>query len=67
MDQDPTLCVGKAVVKKSCKPFKSGQKTNTVKSVGVNPHTDHPAFAFVEDDSLVDTRQCELEAPDGAG
>ena len=52
--------IGKSVVKKSGKPFKSGSKVNTVKGLVENPHTGLEAFSFKEDDSIVDIRQCEL-------
>lgn len=31
---------------------------NTVLAITTNPHTNQPAFAFVEDDSIVDIRTC---------
>jgi putative endonuclease len=46
------------VFKKSGKPFKSGNKINTVAGTTVNPNTDKPAFTFEEDDSVVDQRIC---------
>jgi len=46
------------VSKKSGKPFKSGNKINTVRGTTINPHTDKPAFIFVEDDSVVDQYIC---------
>jgi hypothetical protein len=46
--------IGQRVEKKSGKPFKSGNKTATVKGVTINPHTYNPAFEFVEDESVVD-------------
>lgn len=47
------------VWKKSRKPFKSGNKVNTVKSITINPNTGLEAYDFIEDDSIVDTRTCE--------
>lgn len=44
----------------SPKPFKSRLRENTVKAVTINPHTNKPAFTFVEDDSIVDAYICEL-------
>lgn len=46
------------VRKKSGKPFKSRNKTNTVKGTTTNPHTGKPAFIFFEDDSVVDQDKC---------
>lgn len=40
--------------KKSGKPFKSGNKVNTYKSTTVNPNSGKQAYAFIEDDSIVD-------------
>lgn len=51
--------LGMSVKKKSNNPFKSTFKINTVKSVVINPNTDKPAFAFHEDDSVVDIHICE--------
>ena len=37
------------------KPFKNGEKINTIKSVVINPNTGNPAFTFEEcDDNLHD-------------
>ena len=49
---------GKQVMKVSGKPFKSGQKTNTVKGLIVHPALKVFAFTFEEDDSYVECRQC---------
>jgi hypothetical protein len=51
--------VGDKVMKKSRKPFKSGEKFATVKGVTVNPHTNRTAFSFIEDNSVVDAHQCK--------
>lgn len=40
------------------KPFKSGQKINTVKAVIDHPILHVPAYTFVEDDSYVECRRC---------
>lgn len=53
--------IGQAVVKKSGKPFKSGDKTATVKAFTVNPNTGHPGFSFYEDESVVDCRTTQLK------
>jgi hypothetical protein len=52
--------VGKQIVKRSKKPFKSTLKIGTVKSLDINPNTNKQAFSFLEDDSLVDCQQCKL-------
>lgn len=52
--------IGQKVVKESGKPFKSGRKINTVKSVTNHPSLNIPAFTFQEDDSVVECRQVEL-------
>lgn len=52
--------IGMPVMKKSKMPFKSTFKTNTIKSVTINPYSHKPAFKFKEDDSCVDIYQCEI-------
>lgn len=53
-------CMGKSVYKfKSGKPFKSGNKINTVAGVINHPQLNVPAFIFVEDDSYVECRRCK--------
>lgn len=42
------------------KPFKSGRKVNTVKSVIVHPKLNIPAYTFEEDDSYVECRRCHI-------
>jgi len=42
------------------KPFKSGQKINTIKGVIDHPILHVPAYTFVEDDSYVECRRCEV-------
>jgi len=42
------------------KPFKSGLKVNTVKAITKHPVLGSPAFAFEEDDSVVECRRCHL-------
>lgn len=48
------------VFKKSGKPFKSGNKVNTVKGETRNEQDPkgRPAYTFFEDDSIVNTDQC---------
>ena len=45
--------VGKVVVKKSRKTFKSGKSTATVKGMMQHPTLDVPCFTFLEDESYV--------------
>jgi hypothetical protein len=46
------------VEKKSRKPFKSGEKINTVKGLTKHPKLDIMCYTFYEDDSYVECRQC---------
>jgi hypothetical protein len=56
---DYEALVGKRVHKRrSGKPFKSGEKVNTVKGIVNHPQLDIPAFTFLEDDSYVECRKC---------
>jgi len=55
---DKPICEGDKVIKRSRKPFKSGRKVGTVKSITVNPNTNKIAFSFIEDNSIVDCFQC---------
>lgn len=43
----------KGMVGKQPKPFKSGNKINTIKGVTINPNTGKEAFLFEEDESCV--------------
>lgn len=54
--------IGKKVVKKSGKPFKSGEKVATIKGVIKHPilRGDILAFIFAEDDSYVRTGYCKF-------
>lgn len=58
--------IGKKVVKKSGKKFKSKSKVNTVREIGLHlilsQKKQKPvwAFAFEEDDSYVSCESCEL-------
>jgi hypothetical protein len=45
----------------SGKPFKSGNKVNTVIGIIKHPRIDVLAFTFAEDDSYVACHICELE------
>lgn len=49
---------GEKVAKYSRKPFKSGNKVNTVRGEVEHPITGRPAFTFYEDDSVVEQRMC---------
>lgn len=59
---DYSILIGKRVKKASKsptpKPFKSGEKVNTVKGIIDHPILHIPAFTFVEDDSYVECRRC---------
>lgn len=51
--------IGKKVYKEK-KPFKSGLRVNTVKDVIIHPQLKIPAYTFIEDDSYVECRRCEV-------
>ncbi len=52
--------VGLQIIKRSGKPFKSGEKVGIVESVEINPNSDKKAFRMKEDQTLVDCHQCQL-------
>ena len=58
--------IGKKVVKKSGRPFKSKDKENTVVDIIVHPvlykkeNREELAFIFAEDNSYVNCKMCEL-------
>tara|TARA_Y100001951_G_C11294999_1_gene274907 strand:+ start:3405 stop:3593 length:189 start_codon:yes stop_codon:yes gene_type:complete len=52
--------IGKKVRKCSNKPFKSGEKINTVKGLFFNNNSGKMGFLFEEDDSVVDCFICRL-------
>lgn len=56
---DYSSYIGKQV-RKANKPFKSGEFINTVESIIDHPTLHIPAFTFIEDDSYVECRRCEL-------
>lgn len=66
--EDYSVNIGKKVQKcainhkgyHKIKPFKSGQKINTVKDVIEHPILHIPAYTFIEDDSYVECRRCEV-------
>lgn len=51
------IIIGTLVEKHSRKPFKSGNRVNTVKGFTINPHSNLQAVTFEEDDSIVDLIQ----------
>lgn len=50
--------IGHKVFKESLKPFKSGNKHNTVSGIIEHPQLKIPAFTFIDDDSYVECRRC---------
>ncbi len=52
--------IGKRVQKGSKKPFKSTFYFNTVKDVINHPILNIPAYTFIEDESYVECRRCEV-------
>lgn len=57
--QNPDNYIGRRVAKKQ-KPFKSGNKENTIKGI-VNPPTlNVPCFTFEEDESYVECSRCKI-------
>lgn len=61
--EEEIQCIGsrvKKISKGKCepKPFKSGQKINTVKGIIVHAQLNVSAFTFIEDDSYVECRRC---------
>lgn len=52
--------VGRKCKKKSPKPFKSGEKINTIKGIIDHPHLHKPAYIFYEDDSYVECGKVEI-------
>ena len=52
--------IGRKVMKRTGKPFKSTLKTNTIKSVITHEITGRPAFTFYEDDSYVELHKCSM-------
>lgn len=59
--------VGQKVIKRSGKPFKSGNKVGTVQCVSAHDHTTYLAFRMVEDGSLVECFRCKLVPSAGEG
>lgn len=57
MSADPSL-IGRKVIKRSGKPFKSGDKVGTIKGFVKHPKLEVTCFTFDEDDSYVACYQC---------
>ena len=54
------LNIGKRVKKSSNRPFKSTFWINTVNGVINHPTLNIPAYTFVEDESYVECRRCNV-------
>jgi len=52
--------IGKKVTKKSNKPFKSGEKVNTVRGFCVHPKLHTLCLTFEEDDTYVEANRCRF-------
>ena len=54
--------IGKSIVKKSKKPFQSGNKIGTVVGIEINPQSPNGELGFKmkEDDSIVNCKLCKL-------
>ena len=55
--------IGKEVIKRSKKPFKSGKQIETVVELTINPHSNKQAFRL-NDTSIVDCYQLRLHSDD---
>lgn len=55
---DALLDIGTKVRKTSTKPFKSGNKINTIKGYIIHPTLKVISYTFEEDDSYVEARRC---------
>lgn len=58
MENNKLLPIGSQVRKKSNKPFKSGEKINTIKGYCVHPKLLINCYTFEEDNSYVEVRRC---------
>lgn len=56
--KNPPLPIGTKVRKTSSKPFKSGEKVNTIKGYTTHPKLNVPCYTFEEDESYVEVRRC---------
>jgi hypothetical protein len=52
--------IGRRIQKVSKRPFKSTFYFNTVKDVINHPILNIPAYTFIEDESYVECRRCEV-------
>jgi hypothetical protein len=60
VQEDYTPNIGKWCVKISGKPFKGGNKTNTITDVVNHPMLNVPAYTFAEDHAFVECRRCSI-------
>lgn len=51
--------IGKTIVKRSCKPFKSGSKLAIVKGLSTHKVTGKPSFVL-EDESVIEANMCKI-------
>jgi hypothetical protein len=51
---------GGAIKYTNLKPFKSGNRINTVKGIILHPILHIPAYIFEEDDSYVECQRCRV-------
>lgn len=64
MDNLKTRWVGKAVYKRSGKPFQNGSHTAIVTGIGEHPITHHPAYSLEGCEGVVEVRICTPLVPD---
>jgi hypothetical protein len=53
--------IGKEIIKKSDKPFKSGKKIGVPIGIEQNPNSLKLAFRMKDDNTLVDCHQCNIK------
>jgi len=51
--------IGETIVKRSCKPFKSGSKLAIVKGLSTHEVTGKPSFVL-EDESVIEANMCKI-------
>lgn len=51
--------IGKTIVKRSCRPFKSGSKLAIVKGLSIHKVTGKPSF-ILEDESIIEAKMCKI-------
>jgi hypothetical protein len=61
--ESESLPIGTRVAKVSGKPFKSSLKVNTIAGHITHPITGRSSYSFVEDDTVVEAKQCTHELP----